>query len=102
MPRSPYAHRTLLGQVQQMYKSAKAEPIDQPDGFGVHRAFRFSKATTRHLSNHIDALSTDPRITFVESTEKGVVVVYTGRTTADLRHSFQLAQVGNSGDETAD
>ena len=100
MSRSPYAHRTLVRQVQGLYKSAKAEPIDDPDGLGVHRSYRFSKATTRYLERHIDALSNDPRIASVESTEKGVVVVYSPRTNADLRHSFGLIEAGDSAEDS--
>lgn len=97
MSRYPWAAETLLTEVQGLYKSAKMEPTDEADGLDVHRTFTFSKATTKYLTPHIDALSEDSRIASVETTEKGVVVVFSHRTNADLRHPFGLR--GGESDE---
>jgi hypothetical protein len=87
--RTPRSAAVLISQVTERYKSAKAEPVGDPDGFGVQRTVEFSGAAGKFLAKTLPNIG-DSRI--VDVTEKGgkTRVTFSPRTVADQRHPFAL------------
>lgn len=99
MPRLPYAAVTLIEQVKQHKKRAKAEPTGEVDGLGVWRTIAFDKATSKWLAPLLDEID-DPRIEGHEVEDGVLTVTLSPRIDADTRDEFPLADaetvVGNS------
>jgi hypothetical protein len=91
--RNPRSADQFLAQVQAKYKSATMDAIDEPDGFGVHRSFRFTGAAARYLSKVLPFVD-DPRIATFVSDKKNkqdqVTVMFTYRPVADRTEAFPL------------
>lgn len=88
--RIPYAAKVLTQQVAEQRKKATFEPVDEPDGLGVHRTIKFDKTTSKWLAPLLESIS-DPRIASAEITEAGYLhVTFVGSKYADDREPFPL------------
>lgn len=87
--RFPHAARTLSDQLGQRYKSHSMEPADDPDGFGVHRKFKFDKTSSKLLDKVLPHLG-DPRIVDHYMRSGSMFIVFSPRTIADQRDEFPL------------
>jgi regulator of protease activity HflC (stomatin/prohibitin superfamily) len=94
MTRYPYAALQLEDEVKGLFPNSEMEALDEGDGFGVHRRFRFDKATSEALKDILDEVADeDVRIEEVENTAHGVVVTFAATGAADDRESFDLAEI---------
>lgn len=94
--RVPYAAKTLLGQAQQKYKSAKMEPTGDPDGFGRYRSVIFDKTSTKWLKDVLPV--DDERIVDIEMRDGQMVLTFAATIVADDRTPFALGSGLDSGD----
>lgn len=85
--RIPRAATVLIEQVQGDRKRAKAEPVGEPDGFGVQRTISFDKPTSKWLDGRLS----DPRIISTEMNDGRLEVTFTHRVLADQRTPFALS-----------
>lgn len=92
MARLPYAAKQLIEQVQERYKTAEAEPADDPDGLDVHRAIKFDARSSAWLSPILDHFE-DPRIIDHRTEGKRLVVTFSEGIEADTRDEFPLRDV---------
>lgn len=92
MARIPHAARVLIAQTQEKYKRAKAEPVGEPDGLDVHRAFRFDKTSSKWLAPILDAID-DVRIVRLYQEKDQLVVEFSDRHIADRAQRFPLTEV---------
>lgn len=98
--RTPRAARTLIRQVRESLNRKEdskagletAVPVDEPDGFDVHRTFEFDKTASKGLAEILESRG-DPRIIEVTEDKGQVTVVFSGRTIADDGTDFDLSPV---------
>jgi hypothetical protein len=109
--RTPRAARTLIRQVRERLNRKPdskagmetAVAVDEPDGLGVHRTFKFDKTASKGLADVLIALD-DHRIEMVDEKAGQVVVTFSPGSNADDATDFALdeaAEVVSSLDETA-
>jgi hypothetical protein len=92
MPRQTRAALRLLQEAQGLRHSAKGQPHGDPDGFGVYRAIKFDKNTSKWLAPALEDIG-DARIESVNLTDAGYLhVTFVGRPQADHRDPFYLAE----------
>lgn len=106
--RTPRAARTLIRQVREGLNrspdskagAGTASAVDDPDGLGVHRAFKFDKVASKGLFNRLEALH-DPRIAEVVESKEQVTVTFVAGTAADdsTDFAFDAAEEVASTDE---
>jgi hypothetical protein len=70
--------------------SETAVAVDDPDGFGVHRTFKFDKTASKGLKDRLVALN-DPRIAEVHDVGGHVSVTFSPDSIADDSTDFALA-----------
>lgn len=85
----PHGAKTLIKQIESRYKTAKAEPVGEDDGFGVKRSIRFDKTSSKFLAKVLPFLD-DWRIFAYYEDDGQVTVVFSGDIIADQRHEFAL------------
>lgn len=91
MTRNPYAANTFLAEVQEQHAKATAEPVGDPDGFGVFRTFKFDKTSSKTLAKVLPQIK-DDRIVGFEVEDGHALVTFSHRTVADRRERFALAE----------
>ena len=89
--RLPRSAKTLIAQMEQKYKTVKAEPVaDSADGLNVMRQVKFSpKAPAEYLHRALKSLL-DPRVESVKSTSGVLTVTFSADRIADDTTSFAL------------
>jgi hypothetical protein len=85
MPRIPRAAKQLFSEIAAVVPDAGYDPVDDPDGFGVHRTFF---VTGKDVARILEAVSIDKRIKDVS----GNVVEFVTTVNADTSDIFNVAR----------